>query len=301
MKIQRQNGIVSTINFTPFLETSEYLNLRNRLFERAAAESNFAPTNRIDAFDESILVFDDLAEGLGFLAQVLRGRECLQRSAKHQVNLRSSLCQGAYFVHQDQIYGDAINLATRLAGTSRENELLICCVDTQQVKDFVDSQQDIACFIRNQAENCLSIGLLDSDSTNFDATNPVLRLEYHDEPRFFETSRNRKINIGRAPDADIIIDHDHISRDHATITLKNDHAFIEDHSSNGTYLYFDGREIFLSNESVSLKSSGFISCGLKKSRDPKASANLLTYVVQQSGHGGDLASNTISRLKQQRA
>lgn len=45
------------------------------------------------------------------------------------------------------------------------------------------------------------------------------------------------IRIGRAPDCDVIIDDDTVSKLHARIEWKNEHAVIEDlNSSNGTFL-----------------------------------------------------------------
>lgn len=283
MNIQQQNGIVSTINFTPFSETEECMSLRKLIFDQAIVASNCSPTNQIDIFDESILVFDSYYQALNFLVNLFRSLNDLEKYSSVKTILRSSLCQGNYFVHQDQIYGDAVNLATRLCCSSRENELLVCGIESQIVEDFIKKQGDVACFIRNQDENCVSIGLLDKDLTDGHFEHKLFQLVNNNQSLVFETSRNRKINIGRAEDSDIFIDSDHISRNHATITLNYDNVFIEDHSSNGTYLYFDDREIFLTNDRLKLGcDDGFISLGRDRQANIESSGIVSFLMLDQT-------------------
>jgi len=94
----------------------------------------------------------------------------------------------------------------------------------------------------------------------------------------FETSRNQKILIGRSTDSDILIDSDEISRNHATISLNYNNIFIEDHSANGTYVYFDNREIFLTSDSMKISNKGFISCGCK-GHSEESSGNIISYLL----------------------
>ena len=278
MNIQQHNGVVSTINFAPYLEIEEYQNLRNSLFNETRIVSNFSPIKHIDVFDESILVFEDYSQALHFLINVYRTAVKLQEYSGVNFVLRSSLCKGDYFVQQDQIYGDAVNLATRLSCTSRENELLVCGIDRQIIEEFVANQNDVSYFIRNPDKNCVSLCLLDEDLTESKNNNKIFQVECNNKTNVFETSRNQKIQIGRSNVSDIFIDSDEISRNHATISLNYDNIFIEDHSSNGTYLYFDGREIFLTNDSMKISNKGFISCG-RKDRPKKSSSDIISYLL----------------------
>jgi adenylate cyclase len=279
MDIQQQNGIISTITFTPYIEIEAYQNLRNYLFREAELLSNFSTIRRIDAFDESILVFETISQSLSYLLNVFRAATKLGETSGINFSLRSSLCEGDYFLQQDQIYGDAVNLATRLSCTSRENELLVCGIDRQLIEEFIQSQHDVRHFIRSHDENCISISLLDEELTSSENDNKELQIELSNKTSVFEACRNQKILIGRSRDADIIIDSDEISRNHATISLNYDNIFIEDHSSNGTYLYFGGREIFLTNDSMKVSGKGCISCGRKKSIK-EAPASIISYLLR---------------------
>jgi len=240
--------------------------------------SNFTPENQIDEYDESILTFKNNFQALSFLVNAFRTAVSLSENSETKISLKSSLCTGEYFLHQNQIYGDAVNLATRLSCKSRANELLVCGIDLQIIDAFVDSQPDVIYCLRNPEQNCVAIHLLDNDITSGRAANKVLQLECRDISKAFTSARNQQISIGRAKDCNIAIDSDDVSRHHATIVLNYGSIFIEDHSANGTYLYFDNREIFLTNDSMKLVSDGYISCG-SDSQSGKGSSDIISYVL----------------------
>jgi hypothetical protein len=275
MNIQKQKGFVSTLNLSPGHGSEDFINLRHSILAKAEIMSNFTPENQIDEYDESILTFKSHLQALSFLVNTFRTAVSLGRNSAAKISLKSSLCTGEYFLHQNQIYGDAVNLATSLSCRSRANELLVCGIDLQIIDEFVDSQPDLLYCLRDQEQNCVAIHLLDSDITNGKAANKVLQLECNDVSKAFMSVRNQRISIGRANDCDISIDSDDVSAHHATITLKYGSIFIEDHSVNGTYLYFDKREILLTNDSMNLVSDGYISCGC---------------IAQSRKHGPDIIS-----------
>jgi hypothetical protein len=278
MNIQQQNGIVSTINFVPYFEIKEFQNLRNSLFDEAKVASDFSPRKHIDVFDETILVFDDYFQALNFLINVFRVAVKLEEYSGIHFRLKASLCKGDYFIQQDQIYGDAVNLATRLSCTSRENELLVCGIDRHIIDDFIGHQSDVRYFIRSQDECCISIGLLDQVTNESNVENKIFQIRYNNQSIDFGKSRQRKINIGRSDSSDIVIDSNQISRHHATITLDHDSIFIADHSAKGTYLYFDNREIFLANDSMRLVSNGYITFG-RAMQSHKGPINIISYLL----------------------
>ena len=279
MNIHQQHGIISTINFTPYLEDDEHQNLSKDLLRDARLISDVSPKKHINVFDESILVFETYTQALTYLINVFRVAVQLGESSGVNFSLRSSLCEGNYFMQQDQIYGEAVNLATRLSCTSRQNELLVCGIDREIIEEFTDNQHDVKYYIRSHDKNCISISLLDVEQTASENDNKEFQIDCNNKASVFKTSRNRKILIGRSSDADIFIDSDEISRNHATIFLNYDNIFIEDHSSNGTYLYFDGREVYLTHDSMKISSKGHISCGRKKSFQ-ESTVGIISYLLR---------------------
>jgi adenylate cyclase len=282
MNIEQLNGIVSTITLSPFVDTLECHRQRKMLFDKATVASNCSPSNHTHVFDESILVFESYDQALKFLVNLFRCAAKLNKRSECKISLRSSLCHGDYFKHQNQIYGDAINLAARLACSSRENELLVCCIDIRIVEDFINEQEDVFYFVRDQDENCISIGLLDSELTGSKVKPQIFKIEHKNKSTVFEKTRLITIKIGRSADADVFLDGDHISRNHAAITLKGNQVFIEDHSTNGTYLYFDGREIFLTNDSMKMSGNGYIYCGIARDANTKKADMISFELLEKS-------------------
>jgi adenylate cyclase len=261
MNIQQQNGIVSTISFSPFDESTKCTNLREQIFRDAIAQSHITPINHIDVFDESILTFECLNQALDFLVTILRITSRKDNPLKNNISIKSSLCKGDYFIHQDQIYGEAVNFATKLSYASRKNEMLLSRVDTEIVDRYILSHPDVSYFVRDE-DKAISIALNDEDITKAQETEMALKVEFNGQRKIFHSSRNLIIQIGRANNSDIFIDSDQISRNHATIQLNYDMIYLEDHSSNGTYIYTDDREIYLTHDKIKLSNNGNLSCGI---------------------------------------
>lgn len=261
MNIQHQNGVISTITFAPFFENDYCHTLRSEIYKMAQQQSNITPTKQLDIYDESILVFKTQYDALQFLSSVARIVVKMGQNAACDVNLRSSICNGNFFIHQDQIYGDAVNLATQLSYSARENEVLVCGMSRELIDGFTKLNTDIAYFVRNEAQNYVTLSVIDEESTSSNIKDFCLQVELNNQIHSFKSTRNRIINIGRSDNSDIFIDSDLISRNHATLTINYDEIFIEDHSSNGTFLYIDERELFLMHDSMKLTSNGQISCG----------------------------------------
>jgi adenylate cyclase len=286
MNIQQQNGIVSTISFSPFDETSEYTELRKSIFREATERSQITPLNHIDNFDESIFTFESLNQALDFLISILRITSRKEEPCNgNTISIKSSLCMGDYFIHQDQIYGEAVNFATKLSYASRNNEMLLSRVDTAVIDQYILTHPDVSYFLRDDEDNSISIALDDDeDITKAKACEMAFRIEFDGQVKLFRSSRNTLIQIGRSGTSDIFIDSNQISRNHATIQLNYNTIYLEDHSSNGTYVYSDDREIYLTHEKIELSNSGHISCGLSMYSSVKPSG-LLSFQLCELSSG----------------
>jgi hypothetical protein len=267
MNIQQQEGVISTIVFSPFNGTDGYQKLRSLLFKQASSASKCLPISRVDDFDESILIFDSYSDALEYLVHVFRFAAKVRNHSLGKIGLRSSLCQGNYCIQEDQIYGDAVNLATKLSFSSRANELQICGIDKQIIRDFLNEHDDVDLFIRKKDGNCISLGLKNPDITRPRYKQGVIQINYGGQSTIYKISRHQTIRIGRSDTSDIYINSHHVSREHATIIIKNNDVFVTDHSANGTYVYLDSREVFLTQDSIKLSARGHVCCGISKNTD----------------------------------
>ncbi len=287
MNIQQQNGIVSTVCFSPFDETDKYIQLRNSIFREAIERSHITPLNHIDIFDESILTFSNINQALDFLVSILRITS--KKEEQHgcdNISIKSSLCMGDYFIHQDQIYGEAVNFATKLSYASRKNEMLLSRIDTATVDQYISTHSDVTYFLRDDEDRSISIAIDDEDITKAQEQEMAFKVDFDGQNKVFHSSRNIVIPIGRSCNSDIFIDSDQVSRNHATIQLNYNTIYLEDHSSNGTYVYVDDREIYLSHEKIELANNGHISCGVSMYSSTKPTGLISFQLCELSAHTG---------------
>lgn len=75
----------------------------------------------------------------------------------------------------------------------------------------------------------------------------------------------RKVTIGREPEADFCIPDRAVSRAHARIERRREHFVLADHSANGSFVSFGGGpEIRVHHEELTLLGQGFLSFGQRR-------------------------------------
>ena len=101
-------------------------------------------------------------------------------------------------------------------------------------------------------------------------TNSKLQLRYNGKTRTVSDQRPECV-IGRVEDCDLVVTHSLVSRHHAIIDCKLGKYFLQDQSTNGTYVMDDGSAdvIVLQREFVQLKGKGTISLGIHPNKDPE--------------------------------
>ncbi len=247
----------------PFSGTPESFGFRDHLLISATTQTGIQPSQRIDVFDETLLTFESLEQALDFLSVVIRLATTEPLMPNQCVELRCGLCWGEYFIHSDQFYGPAVNLATQLSFQSRKNEILIGGMNCAVVKQYMDTRSHLEYFIRDENEHLVSIALSGTDSTITRMKLLQLTIKSESFRQSYTPQRLLTLAVGRSPACNIHIEKDHVSRHHATLTLKDDQLFLEDHSANGTFVYTEEQEFFLSRESVKLGQKGELSFGAK--------------------------------------
>ena len=247
----------------PFSGTPDSFGFRDRLLSSASTQTDIHPSQRIDVFDEALLTFESLEQALDYLTKVIDLATSDPLMASQCVELRCGLCWGEYFTHSEQFYGPAVNLATQLSFQSRKNEILIGGMNCEVVKQYMDARSHLECFIRDENEHLVSIALAEADSTITQMKLLQLTIKSENFHQSYTPQRLLTLAVGRSPACNIHIKQDHVSRHHATLTLKDDQLFLEDHSANGTFVYTEDQEFFLSREGMKLGQKGELSFGAK--------------------------------------
>lgn len=172
----------------------------------------------------------------------------------------------------DDIYGDAVNVAARIAALAKPREIIF----SQQSRDRLSKAMRAATRLIDRAKvkgkraeiEIYGLVSAEQDSTvvsecrpRSDARATRLALTYRDR-RFAVGTGNGRFAIGRDTSCDLVLDGQLISRHHAVIEAKRDKFYLQDYSTNGTFVCYDRHHpVFLRRESVQLLGDGVISLG----------------------------------------
>ncbi len=193
------------------------------------------------------------------------------------LSLHAGIDFGPVIRARDDVFGDAVNVAARLSGVATAGEVL-CTQDFHDKLDrdrramlrffgprhfkgkadqcnvylFSDAAPGQATEIAFAAPRVRSAGLTER------VTGTVAALRFAKET--FVCSTQNPVTIGRAPDCDLVIPMPWVSRQHATIEVRDDKVYISDRSSAGTFVRFDGHPpVHVSREIMLLPRSCFLS------------------------------------------
>ena len=180
---------------------------------------------------------------------------------------------GAVIQNDDDIFGDTVNLASRLVEQAGRSQIIVSRETADRLgpvfRGFKRPLYPI--HVKGKAEEielCELIWRHADDVTMSTATHRnakpkplVLRLKYRD----LELIRRRDgdlITMGRAADCGIVIADNNASREHCTIERRQDKFVLADQSTNGTYVSAEGgTEILLRREEFRLGEHGWITFG----------------------------------------
>ena len=171
------------------------------------------------------------------------------------------------------VYGDAVNVAARLASRAQASEILLGAEVAEALSPrnraivfyfdtvyFKGRQQPVIIHkVRYQhEEQTATINLTQAMSSRQQG---CLVLNHQGDEMLLE-GLNRRWVIGRAEDCDLVLNGQYCSRRHAVIEIQRDRYMLTDQSSNGTFVINQDQETcFLKRESVQLLGIGVIAFG----------------------------------------
>ena len=196
------------------------------------------------------------------------------------VSIRIGMQYGSTILENDDIFGDTVNVAARVASMAKARQILL----TQEIAFMVKSPElsnNMRPYDRlrikgknEQLDIYLYAWEEESDMTNMATassfTNPA-RNEQSEDLILSYKGKDYSIPVdttsylmGRGKDCELIVQGDLISRYHSRIEHRRGKFIITDQSTNGTFIRTTGgQSIFLRREEFTLFGSGLISLGKK--------------------------------------
>lgn len=207
---------------------------------------------------------------------------------EHQLlslSVRVGFHHGAVIRDAGDVYGNAVNIAARVAGFAEADE--ICTTEDAVAQlsvrfrsqalflarvDFKGLSDPLPVYrIKWADDTAATVIIMKGGNTQRYQKNLVLELLF-DARRIRIDEQNPLVTLGRSQENDVTIESESTSRTHARIESVRGRFQIHDFSTNGTYLLRGGSSVeFLRRESASLDNSGTIGLGFSPGEEPQNS------------------------------
>lgn len=256
---------------------------------RGAAEANGGRIIK-NIGDEVMAVFPNADRAAQAAARMHSAIRALPPVSGHQLGLRIGFHTGPVLQRDGDLFGDTVNLASRLASHATKGQVLLSQETVSKLspllRDSTRRLYDIT--VKGKADDvalCELLWLKSPDITVFPGLAPnkeehglQLRLRLRDR----EVVRRRleeSISVGRDADSAFVITDTAASRHHCVIERRQNHFVLRDHSTNGTYVAFLSGEpgIVLRRAEFVLRGRGWISFGQPRDK----AAEVLEYSCEQ--------------------
>jgi adenylate cyclase len=195
---------------------------------------------------------------------------------KDHLAIRVGLHQGDALLEDNDVYGDAVNIAARMEQLAKREQIITTLTTIKEIQDPALQFRSLGTARVNGKQLPLEIVdvLWQENASNvtmvqrairFDSSPHISRAKFilRHRGRVFELSATSEpFTLGREANSSLIIDAEWVSRNHALIEYKRGHFVLADRSTNGTWIKLgENDELRLHRDETQLRKSGTISLG----------------------------------------
>ena len=204
------------------------------------------------------------------LRAVVRMRDLPYQQA---LSMHAGIHVGQVLHEAEQLYGDAVNIAARLADVAKRFEIVLSLAAQRQLADparWRNLRLIPQVPIKGKAEP-VDVYLLQDERRGVTDYQPPLRKNLGAQLRLRYAGQTFVVSvqagaclIGRDDDCRVRVEHRLVSRRHASLECVAGKFFLQDHSTNGTYVAErNGGAVLVHREMLQLKDAGLISLGIE--------------------------------------
>lgn len=210
--------------------------------------------------------------------EFLAGRPALSRDSK--LALRIGAHQGPTIENEGDLFGDTVNIASRVASLARAGKTVITGYTHENLS--AANREYSRLFTRTTVKGKeLPIDVYDvvweqtdeltrvAGSRESGKVGSALAISYGNETLRLEVGSTAQLVLGRSRDCDLVVSSPNASREHCRIECNRGKFILRDNSANGTYVVHNQTELLFHQESVPLLSEGTISLGAPGERFPE--------------------------------
>jgi class 3 adenylate cyclase len=227
--------------------------------------------------DEIMCTFPGPLHGLLAATDMHRRIKGDEVFARDNLAIRIGLHHGEALIENDDVFGDAVNTAARMADKSLARRDQI--VTTASTVNGITSTTGLRVRSLGQArvlgkqapidivdvlwqEDLAHVTTVQRVMQGVAAASDEVRLLLRFKSQVFELDEGASFSIGRDPTSSLVVETEWVSRHHALIEWKRGYFMLADRSTNGTWLKIgDDDELFVHRDETHLRRSGTISLG----------------------------------------
>ena len=187
------------------------------------------------------------------------------------MTIRIGLHFGSAILEGGDVFGDAVNVAARMAGLAKGGQIMTTQQTAEELPPILRSRTRHLDRISVKGKSDLidifeviwqpeDVTRAATDLLNKETRLVFLELVYHDKVMRLDISSGTVI-LGRGKKADIVVNDKMASREHARIECRRDKFVLTDQSTNGTYVETADGTAYLRREETTLTGEGKISFG----------------------------------------
>ncbi len=246
--------------------------------------------------DEVMCVFPS-ADTAGNAAIFMQ--ESIQRSEAdfgYPLRIRVGFHYGEVIEEQGDVFGDAVNLAARLAGQAKADQVITSGETCEYMHPLLKGKTRllITTTVKGKQKSVKlyeltwgeeeDLTIMGSVSQIMTSVNPEVYLNVYYQNQEIQVNQGlSNITIGRGAQNHFMVSVAVASRLHARIEFRRGKFFIVDQSTNGTYVIMNGKVNFVHRDELPLEGQGKISLGKKFTGDEQQNNEyVLRFVVNGS-------------------
>jgi adenylate cyclase len=228
--------------------------------------------------DEIMCTFPGPLNGLLAATDMHRRIKTDPEFQRDNLAIRIGLHHGDALIENDDVFGDAVNTAARMADKSlaRRDQIVATASTVNGVTNttglrvrplgsawVLGKQAPIEIVDVLWQEDLAHVTTVQRVMSALDATPPDRpRLTLRFKSQVFELDEGTPFSIGRDPASSLVVETEWVSRNHALIEWKRGYFMLADRSTNGSWLKIgDDDELFVHRDETHLRRSGSISLG----------------------------------------
>ncbi len=223
--------------------------------------------------DEIMCAFAESQAALRASAEMQWTVTRLAENSEAPLRLRVGFHFGDVLRANSDVFGDTVNVAARVVRLCRPGQILTTSQAVEDLPDFlrIGTRRIEAVAVKGRVSTIEVFEVMwqwGEQTTIFDkhptiAGRVATKLELVHEGAIHTVSpQSPTCRIGRDRASDIVLAVTRASRGHAHVEFRKNKFFLIDHSTNGTFVRFDGEEeIRVSREEIVLRRGGHMSFG----------------------------------------